>query len=764
MDEAPWSFATMFGSSETIARSVSKLISVWITSGELEIMRRSYAAGQMAGAPNTTISANTHFATYRLDKKDRPGNKLSFDALGQIFGYLASVVSGGRTRPAHGDCISRILTTTVCGWPVVQSGLLKLSVHTVPKRSNPSAVQAAPEPSTPDPLPAVVEDTTVPPGPSIHTTVSRLCGVDLLHDPEDGPDAVPLAVRYLPEIEQRLFWQNSVKNVKAAIQGRIIDPHVSMTMSDADIADMKQITDVLCKSVENDHKHIMTIIQDVLGITGWKSNKWSHKRAETCLNQLFATYAPRYQFCAAIKLEPSKHGKAPRLLVADGDKGQVMAWVLIGVLERWLIRRYKQRSIKGLPKMEAMQRVIEHLRMKHPTDDGMQGPDVPVAVVENDGSAWDSCMSADLRAITENPVMEAIAKLVEQCFVPAGAAPHTDARVASNKLVKLQLNFRKDKSSDKTETFDLPKGKCWQFYIPAIRRSGCRGTSILNFLSNMVCWCWVIGGANAVKLIQPQGSKIVCVDGVIRWVKMAFEGDDSILSFFARNCNLTMTDLFMDMMHDRWVKLGHRPKLFWRKEKSRAEFCGWHFAVLEEGLDRTCAPDLVRNLINMAYSINAAAVTAAIAGDHDSFMKAVAPGIISRLYPLASKYPTLCDTISQQFVRYTSQVVSTDLTRDEIYSLQLEPEDFGFKESDYYADMDGAISRAAQRFRPILERYREQLAQGDSVQERKLAVQMSVVRTEDCYSSLIELLAGAFRIGGDGDIFRDAVLGLLIKH
>jgi hypothetical protein len=594
-----------------------------------------------------------------------------------------------------------------------------------------------------------------------HTCQSKLPGTQFMHDPNEGAASPPLAVQYLPEIEQRLFWINSIGNVKTAINKRILETESQVTLSDDEKSELKAVSDVLSKEIMRDRKQISRIIQDTLGL--WWSKKWTQARAEKALSELLATHNPSYKFDAAIKLEPSKPGKAPRLLIADGDRGQVMAWVVMGVLERWTFQKYKARSIKGLPKVEAMQRVAQSLRQKHPRDAtpgaGPCGPDVPVAIVENDGSAWDAHMSFVLRQLTENGLMETVAKMVEPYFIPAGNNEFVAARARSNTLKTLCLNVRRDKGADKTETCDLPKGKAWQVYIPAIRRSGCRGTSILNFLANMICWCWVIGGRNATKLIQPQGAKVECVDGVVRWVKMAFEGDDSILSFFAYDSRNNMTQGFLDMLDARWRKLGHEPKLFWRKPggDSPAEFTGWHFVVNEEGLTDAAAPDLIRNLINMAYTTNAAAIAAARDGDMPGFMRSIAPGVIARLYPLASRYPTLCRTISEQFLGHIDRVMAEDLTRDEIYSLQLEPEDFGFKESAYSADPDAAIARATQRFRPILARFREELAKGNPEQEAKLAVQLGVVKTEDDYGAMVEVLAGGYRVGSASEPFRDAI-------
>lgn len=743
---------------------------VWITSGELEVMRRSGGAGLYSGAPTSTCDSNTHFATYRFGTKSRPGDAISIAALDHIFGYLASAIMGGRV--ADRSCCCLRLDGT---------GMRTL----VPcKREKVLAVEP---PSTPIAVTTPATELMVPTtGEMIRlreegaSIVSKIPGVDLCYDPNE-PDSPPLAVRFLPEIEERLFWLNSQRNVEAAIKGRIVEPEVPVTLTEAERAEVKAISEVLVKMALEDKALIAKIVQQKCGLKGWASKKWSPERATRALRELHQKYAPRYKFDASIKLEPSKRSKPPRLLVADGDAGQVMAWVLIGTMEAWLFKRYKHRSIKGLPKTEAMKRVVESLRQQDPRMAGAPGlargsaaatahiPDVPTAIVENDGSAWDACMSSTLRDLTENPVMDVFADIVGEFFLIEGTPDFIDARKASNRLVELNINVRKAKGEDdKVTAADIPKGKCWRTVIRAIRRSGCRGTSVLNFLANMICWCWVIGGADAVRLVRPQGARVVCMDGLVRFVKMCFEGDDSILSFYCMNnigasgVDTNMTHELMAVMTARWAKLGHRPKLFWRQPHEVAEFTGWHFYVGRYGLsDEMCAPDVYRNLVNMTYSISPAAIAAAMQGDTRAFMSAVAPGIIARLYPLAARYPQLCRLLYSKFSRHLSD--GAVLHRDEVYHLELEPEDLGFSEADDEKDMDSVIDRLAQRFCPIQQRFELELAKGDDSRESEFASVLNFVPNPDDYRDMLELLEGGFNVGNDGMTFACRVQELRVR-
>lgn len=727
-------------------------VRVYFTKTEVDIMRRSGGAALYSGAPETTADSNLHFATYRLDKKDRKGDPVSCSAVDHLFGYFAAVLQHGRVG-----------TRSCCCFTEREIGLRRMR----PVRQETKTASTADEGPGDSSAKGPGSDANEEPfcGVDCHTVESKIPGVQLMHDSNETPDTPPLAVRFLPEIEERLFWLNSQRNVNIAIKQRIEEPHVPVTLSAAEREELQAVAQVMIDQLREDKGLVDKIIHDKLGIYGWKSKKWTPSRATRQLEMLRQTYAPKYRFEAGIKLEPSKRGKAPRLLVADGDRGQVMAWVIIGTLESWLFKRWRHRSIKGLPKTEAMGRVAGVLRQKDPRS--VDGPDVPVAIVENDGSAWDACMSDTLRDLVENPLMDAVADMVAGYFLTECPPDFAEARLASNKLQELVLGFRKNKGSEDREgVCDLPKTKCWRTVIRAIRRSGCRGTSCLNFLANMVCWSWAIGGKEACKLVRPQGSRVLCVDGCVRFVKMAFEGDDSILSFLKQtaigaDATEQLSEEFMHRLSERWVKMGHRPKLYWRKPDQVAEFTGWHFHVTQEGVDvATAAPDLFRNLTNMAFSINSAAVCAAASGDNRALLGAVAPGIVARLYPMADKFPMLCRLLAGQFGRHLRDVASTELTRDEVYALELEPEDLGFRESDYTTDMDLVIERTTHRFAPILERFEMKLGEGDPAAEADLAVRLGLVEDTDLYYDLLDVIEGGYRVGADSEAFRTAVAAI----
>lgn len=260
-----------------------------------------------------------------------------------------------------------------------------------------------------------------------------------------------------------------------------------------------------------------------------------------------------------------------------------------------------------------------------------------------------------------------------------------------------------------------------------------------------------------------------CVDGVMRWIKMCFEGDDSILSFLNKN-GLNVSKRLMDLFHERWTALGHRPKLFKRAPGDVAEFCGWLFKVNPDGLDaRECAPDVLRNLINMVYSTNAAAVAAAQKGNHDAFMLAVTPGVVARLYSIAPKFPKLTQVLYQQFAPYVKRCKKDALTLDSLYRFELETEDIGLKE--YRAgdsDLpDDRIERSIAKFDSIASRFELEMAKHTHIldaSEAELAVGLGLTKSCHGFENLLGVLEGGFRPGAENEGFGEKVSECLTQQ
>lgn len=706
-------------------------------------MLRAHGAGIYSQAPEATAHANLHMSTYKL----KPScDQLADDALARFEPYLASAISAGKcTDGRENDGFRWCFRSYAVG--MQRTYPVPIHKPVVEEEFEPPVLEMVKQGD-------VFSQTEIEiPAEEIPQVVhSKIPGVELLFDPGEDPGLGAIALKYLPQINERLFYITNMKRVKQAIKGRIVEPHVEMNLTPEERKQMETVVTSFVDYMKSDHKMIDRIATSML-FGDYKSKKWSEQRATKAIERLRQEYAPGYKFAGSIKLEPSKRGKPPRLIIADADRGQIMAWVLIGVFEKWLFLRYKKRSIKGLPKEEAMSRVVEQLNQRDPC--GAPGVSesllerVKCAILENDGSAWDACMSQELRDLTENKIMEAMAGMLDKYLICEGSPAFIEARLESNSLKKLRLRVHPHEnrfgSQVDEDIADLPKGKDPFVIIRAIRRSGCRGTSVLNWIANQLCWIWVLAGDQGVTLVKPEGRKVLCVDGVVRFIRMVFEGDDSILSLFAKN-GPNMTDELLELLTQRWAKLGHRPKLFWRKEGDIAEAVGWHYAVDSLGLvEETGSPDVMRVLTNSCYSTIKAAIAAAEVGDTKAFGLAVAPGILSRSYTLAKRFPGIALCLFQLASRFMSRDSVVEFTGDDRSRLDLDFGDVLSKEWEIESDavFDERLCRATLSYETMFARTEKRINENLTLlheDEPDLAVRLKIVPDFHSYYDLLDLL------------------------
>ena len=86
-------------------------------------------------------------------------------------------------------------------------------------------------------------------------------------------------------------------------------------------------------------------------------------------------------------------------------------------------------------------------------------------------------------------------------------------------------------------------------------------------------------------------SAVVVVDGVCRWLAMAFEGDDSILCCCP---GITDQDQLYKMILGTWKRYGFNMELFIRKPGDTALFTGWKFGVSGDSTIGYGMPDIER--------------------------------------------------------------------------------------------------------------------------------------------------------------------------
>jgi len=306
-----------------------------------------------------------------------------------------------------------------------------------------------------------------------------------------------------------------------------------------------------------------------------KSAKWTDTRFETSVGNLLIDIDPSFKFTGSIKAEAMPRGKAPRVLIADGDSGQLMALLTIKCIEDIVFQHFEGKSIKHRSKEAAMQDVVDALRRPKRKK---------TSIVEGDGTAWDARCSADVRGVTENPIIEHVtARLMETCVIPASwLAEHE--RAGSAKTLKLFMKTKRGTIRPK---------------IDAIRRSGHRGTSILNWIVNFILW-----HASVFKdpscFANPKCLNGVDIEGKQRWFHAFFEGDDSIVGTDELPATL------IAKIKSFWTRCGFEMKLVFGK--NTAEFTGYIFGVDEQGLTGDHLPDPVRGMRSSGVSSSRVAI------------------------------------------------------------------------------------------------------------------------------------------------------------
>jgi len=360
-----------------------------------------------------------------------------------------------------------------------------------------------------------------------------------------------------------------------------------------------------------------------------KSNKWTEARVTDAIESLCREIDPQFKLKAAVKLEPMPEEKAPRLLIADEDRGQVMALMTIYCIETLIKKHFPEKGIKGLSKKDAIKRVMKACRVPRKVAKKM------VTIFEGDGSAWDTTCSASIRELVENPIINHVANLVNG-FMYATPQTWAEAHASICAQEKLDISYTKNKEYQK-ET------------INAIRRSGHRGTSCLNWWMNFVCWhCAIFEDPEL--FLDPSHRYGKDVTGVNRWMNSAFEGDDS---FLVTSPKIEEgKSLHMNILQF-WERIGFNMKIEIRKE--RALFVGYYIGLDDAGPlfdekkdEWMMVPEIDRCFSRAGTSCSPSMIEAFQANDRNKCVKLAGSAAMSRAFEFAGLAPT----ISNKFLQY----------------------------------------------------------------------------------------------------------------
>lgn len=487
---------------------------------------------------------------------------------------------------------------------------------------------------------------------------------------DKSTDRYPIVgVQTGPCSEPPLVYCNSFNNVEAAVHHRLELTAKPCKWTRADRDKWMGFARAAChgKHAVFSKARVRTWITANWDFEAIKSGKWSYTRLQASLENLCRQSDPEFRLSAAIKAEVMPTGKAPRLLIADGDDGQLMALMTVRCFEDILFEHFEEKSIKHLPKREAVDRCVGALEPPTRLKDDS-------GAIEGDGKAWDATLNALIRE-SENYILFHIAELLKEL----GVCPVSwhEAHTRINEKKKLKLFFR---------------GVCGNVVkkINAIRRSGHRGTSCLNWWTNYAMWyCSVFQKPHI--FLDPAVRRGVDVLGNTRWFNGCFEGDDSLVTTspkLVEDTEITNTILSF------WDRAGFNMKFVF--VEGRATFVGWHVAAEKGKLMRgMMAPELPRAL-RTNVSCSPSMKECAKAGDTSGAKTIAAAAILAR----AADFSGLLPTVSMKYQQYAASLVARDSTlTDRELSMRVTGED----EAITYATVHDMVDTANLGADPVKE-------------------------------------------------------------
>ena len=476
-------------------------------------------------------------------------------------------------------------------------------------------------------------------------------------------------------------YSNSSRNAIAAKRERLDKKARPFKGTKSDIKKINKLIGEACGNRVDraifSTKRIQQWAEKFFHLADIKSGKWSAERLESSLNDLMKEAFPEYNLKCAVKLEPMQEGKPPRLLIADGDGGQIMALVIVKCFEDLLFEWFENKSIKHCSKREAIDRCIERLRKKG------------AKLIEGDGSAWDTTCNSMIRSLVENPVL----KHIMQVLIPYGVVPEQWHREHMNCCDKQKLKLFFQKKFDKV-----------RITIDAIRRSGHRGTSCLNWWMNFVNWaCSIFKQPEA--FLNPSTRKGMDETGHMRWWNGNFEGDDSLCGLFPPMCEgdemselfagtseVSLPDGSKQVKMGWWDRMGFNMKIVYCDR--RATFCGYHIACVDGAPTGFACPELPRAMTNAGVSCSASIIAAAKAGDVGTVRDIAAAGAIARAADFAGKLPS----VSRKFHNYANHVKRSREIVDREMSMRV----FG-EEGHTYSAIEESIEQQNAQVTPTEE-------------------------------------------------------------
>lgn len=420
-------------------------------------------------------------------------------------------------------------------------------------------------------------------------------------------------------------YSKTAENLKSAVKKRITEKQKGCVLS---ATEQKRIQKLVQQCMGRDRRRgifsetrVRKWAEENLHIEDLVSSKWSTQRLKAALEKMWADPEPKFQHKADIKYECMPEGKAPRMLIADGDDGQLMALAVVKCFEDLLFEWMEAKSIKHASKKQAMGRIIKELQK------------AGGKAIEGDGSAWDTTCNLKIRNLIENPVLYHIMEiLVDYGVVPdSWAQEHSKA----NEKEQLKLFFK-----NKFETLRIT--------IDSIRRSGHRGTSCLNWWINFVMWVSSVFKAPE-RFLDPNVRCGEDVTGTKRWWNGVFEGDDSLVVMAPP---MEADDPLSRKFLKFWSDAGFDMKIVFCKK--RATVVGWHIACDDGALTSTMSPELPRALANSGVGVSPGTVEAILKGDDKALRRVAKASALAR----AADFAGILPSVSNKYYEYAKSITA----------------------------------------------------------------------------------------------------------
>ena len=426
----------------------------------------------------------------------------------------------------------------------------------------------------------------------------------------------------------KVLFADTVGNVKHAKHERLDSKKREVTFTSEDYAairlHVRKMNNVVFtkKAVENALSEC-GILQEM------RSAKWTDSRLENAIINANVMVSETFPITVSIKNEGMPPSKAPRMIIADGDVGQLCALALTTVFEYILFHRFESRCIKHASKQEAMDRVLGELA---------SFADRPHSYVENDGSAWDTTCSYQIMALIEKPIFKNIWDHMLELGWPDDGLEEIHARVNGSK------QFRATKKAKQGDSF--------VFVFDCMQRSGRRPTSSSNFLINLVM---------DLAAYNPSAEGCLYVKGgrtfTDRWgnkkrkLVLGKEGDDT-----GNSVCPPLNDSEIEDLKSFWTRGGFNMKMFVRTRVF--EFAGWKVPIVDGCLRPDWGvPDFLRN-------IDSAAITTSKEAQID--FESVAASKFTSYAMSLHKLPT----VAQMFQRWADELKpNVDMQQEDVRRL-----------------------------------------------------------------------------------------------